>query len=295
MKDFLKGLKCNLLVFLFPITWLLYHISPQFKEIIDDLMEDIKDDDDKITVTFICGFFPGLIISIIPVLIFTLIRDKINKYLEGMYSKITLQAKNRPYFQSFEDAEKCLRGLGTMEFLDISKTDLVTIRETKNPEKLIKLILNWDYKYLTKRISKRFKIHVKSGVSEDKKGRNRSAMDLFLIASHYHPEITLREVYEGLAKVLENYVGCSASICSTIYKRVYNLHGNRELQARTSGNDYHFRELVRQNKIELDELNIGLNLQTDEKHKFIITFCDQTERLKVGSKTVKVPTELCKA
>lgn len=294
MKDFLKGLICSLLIFLFPIVWIVYHISPQFKEVIDDLIDDVESDDDK-PVSFFCGFFPGMLISGIPVLIFILISDKIKKYLEGMYPKITLTAKNRPYFQSFEDAEKCLRGLGTMEFLDISKADLAIIQGTKDPEKLVKLILNWDYKYLTKRISKRFKIHVKSGVSENRKGRNRSAMDLFLIASHYHPEITLREVYEGLAKVLENYVGCSASICSTIYKRVYNLHGNRDPQARTTGNDYHFRELVRQNKIELDELNIGLNLQTNEKNHFVITFCDQTEKSKVGSKTVKVPTELCKA
>lgn len=156
----------------------------------------------------------------------TQLKDYFLQKIDNMYTKLTLVSRRKPKFTSFEEVEACLRNIGTMKFVDTAANRFVHDPSDSLYE-FVEYVFESNRVILTKRISKRFGVEVKTANSDVNRGTNRSFIDLYLICIHYRPETTVKELYSVLAKLNENDNGMTNMICSTINKHVYNRRGVR--------------------------------------------------------------------
>ena len=123
-------------------------------------------------------------------------------------------------FNSIDEMDDRLRNLSSIEFRNISKTDLQSLKDCNNTFDLVRQILYLNALYVTRRFSKRYQKFVKGGGSDVNSNTSRSVVDIFMIALHYKPETKLIDVYQALCNIL-GYTYLNTHICSTIHKRVY--------------------------------------------------------------------------
>jgi len=116
--------------------------------------------------------------------------------------------------QIFENLEKDLLSQEKLYFINISQEDFIKMLDKKSEKNVLNIL-----KIFFSINNNKYTMYL-NDTPQCNPSRRRSIGDIFLIVTYYFPEITLKELFQGLFNLMkEKYI--TSDYCTQIKKRVY--------------------------------------------------------------------------